>query len=140
MEQKSTKKDKKGQKVHGRSGAWNINYHLVWTPKRRAPVLKGAIAEHLKEILLRKSEEIGIKIEAMEVMPDHVHIFVSSNPKLSPQNIVKRLKGEASMILKRTYPQLSHIPCLWSSSYYCGSVGQVSESVVKLYIERQKGV
>jgi putative transposase len=137
MEQKSKKKS---DKIHGRSGAWNINYHLVWTPKRRAPVLKGAIASHLKEIFLRKAAEIGVSIEAMEVMPDHVHLFVSCGPKLSPQQIVKRLKGEASLILKKSYPQLAAIPCLWSSSYYCGTVGQVSESVVKLYIERQKGV
>ena len=132
--------DKKSNKIHGRCGVYNINYHLVWTPKRRSPILKGAIANDLKEIFIRKASEIGIKIEAMEIMPDHVHLFVVSNPKLSPQQIVKRLKGEASLILRKTYPQLKKIPCLWSSSYYCGSVGQVSESVVKMYIENQKGI
>lgn len=132
--------DTLSKKIHGRSGVWTIYYHLVWTPKRRSPVLKGDIALDLKDILTKKTKEIGVNIETMEVMPDHVHVFVSSNPKLSPQQIVKRLKGASSKELRKKYPQLNKMQCLWSSSYYCGSVGQVSESVVRMYIENQKGI
>ena len=75
----------------------------------------------------------------MEIMPDHVHLFVSSPPVLSPHKIVKKLKGASSNILRKEFPQLLKLPALWSSSYYVGSVGFVSESIVKNYIENQKG-
>ena len=123
----------------GNTCAYNINYHLVWTPKRRAKVLIGDIATNVKEILIECSKEINVTIETMEVMPDHVHIFVSARPTISPHKIVKKFKGKTSNILRKKYPQLCKLPALWSSSYYCGSVGHVSESVVKLYIENQKG-
>lgn len=134
MESKSTKKMK-----NMRGSVFNINYHLVWCSKRRKNVLVDKIAEDAKVIFIEKALEIGVKIETMEVMPDHVHIFVAANPTISPQKVVKRLKGASSAILRKKYPQLLRLPALWSCSYYCGSVGHVSESVVKNYIESQKG-
>ena len=54
--------------------------------------------------------------------------------------IVNRLKGARSRILRQEFPHLtSKLPTLWSRSYYAGTVGHVSESTVKRYIESQKG-
>jgi putative transposase len=132
--------DKMSTKItKARCGVYNVNYHLVWCSKRRKSVLVEGIANDAKEIFNEKASEMGIKIEILEVMPDHVHLFVSANPSLSPHQIVKRLKGATSNILRKKYPQLSRIPALWSSSYYVGTIGMVSESVVRNYIENQKG-
>lgn len=131
--------EEKSKYKKGRGAVYNLNYHLVWTPKRRKAVLIGLIENRLKEIFLQKSTEIGVKIETMEIMPDHIHLFVSCSPSVSPSQIVKRLKGASSVILRKEFPQLLKLPCLWSSSFYAGSIGFVSESVVKNYIENQKG-
>lgn len=117
---------------------YNVNYHLVWCPKRRSPCLIGNIAEDLKTLIRAKANEKGIKIEAFEVMPDHVHVFVSAKPSFSPHIIVKYFKGAASCVLRKKYPQLQKMTSLWSRSYYCGTVGVVSESVVRAYIDNQK--
>lgn len=122
----------------GNHCAFALNYHLVWTPKRRVSVLVGNIEADLRELVKQKCESINVEVITLEVMPDHVHIFVSSPPTLSPHKIVKDLKGVTSNFLRKKYPQLLKMSCLWSSSYYAGSVGQMSESVVKLYIESQK--
>jgi putative transposase len=90
-------------------------------------------------IISEKASEINIEIGALEVMGDHVHVFVSAPSNLSPHEIVKKLKGATSNILRKKYPELKCIPCLWSGSYYVGTVGFVSDSVVKNYIESQKG-
>ena len=37
-------------------GVYNINYHLVWTPKRRKSVLIGLIEDELKQILINSWE------------------------------------------------------------------------------------
>lgn len=79
-------------------------------------------------------------IHTLEVMPDHVHLFVESDPTLCVAEIVNRLKGFTSHQLREEFPFLrSRLPTLWSRSYYAGSVGSVSEAVVRKYIESQKG-
>lgn len=60
---------------------YNIGYHLIWCPKYRRKVLLGAVADRLKELLTEKAASIGAHIEIMEVMPDHVHIFVKAPPR-----------------------------------------------------------
>jgi putative transposase len=76
----------------------------------------------------------------LEVMPDHVHLFVESDPTLCVGEIVNRLKGFASHQLREELP-FSVRACLLSgaAAYYAASVGSVSEAVVREYIENQKG-
>ena len=98
----------------------------------------GGIADDTKDLIKEACEQVNCEIKALEIMPDHVHVFLSSIPKRSPHLIVKRLKGVTSNFLRKKYPQLLITPSLWTSSYYIGTVGQTSESVVKLYVENQK--
>lgn len=49
-----------------------INFHFVFVPKRRKPVLVGAVAERLQEIIFEVVVEHQWKLIALEVMPDHV--------------------------------------------------------------------
>lgn len=118
---------------------YNIGYHLIWCPKYRRKVLVGDIEVRLKELLINKASEIGVIIETMEIMPDHVHLFVKSSPVLSPHYIVQQLKGFTSFQLRKEFPLLkSRLPTLWTRSYYCESIGHISEEIVRKYIEDQK--
>ena len=123
------------------SGAvFSLKYHLVWCPKYRRPVLEGAIEKRLREVLEDVRAEHVWTIHALEVMPDHVHLFIESDPIYSVAEIVNRLKGASSRILRSEFPALrSRLPTLWSRSYYAGTVGAVSDAVVRRYIESQKG-
>ena len=123
------------------SGAvFSLKYHLVWCPKYRRHVLEGAIEKRLREVLEDVRAEHGWTIHALEVMPDHVHLFIESDPIYSVAEIVNRLKGASSRILRSEFPALrSRLPTLWSRSYYAGTVGAVSDAVVRRYIESQKG-
>ena len=119
---------------------FNIKFHLVWCPKYRLRVLNGAVEKRLKELLNKKAAEINIVIEKMEVMPDHVHLFLScSNTNLSPNKIAAQFKGYTSHELRKEFKHLTtRMPCLWSRSYYIGSIGHISEATVIKYIENQK--
>ena len=119
---------------------FTLKYHLVWCPKYRKPLLIGPVAARLKELLEAKAAEIGATIHALEIMPDHVHMFVESDPTRAPANIARQFKGTTSRTLRLEFPALrSRLPALWSRSYYIGSVGQVSAATVQRYIENQKG-
>ena len=118
---------------------YNIGYHLIWCPKYRRKVLLGAVANRLKELLCEKTASIGVHIEIMEVMPDHVHLFVKAPPTLPPHYIVQQVKGYSSRELRKEFPKLkSRLPTLWTRSYYCESVGHISQETIRRYIEDQK--
>jgi putative transposase len=94
----------------------------------------------LKALLRLKAEQLELTIHEMEVMSDHVHLFVEGGPTICVAEIVNGLKGFTSHELREQFPFLkSRLPTLWSRSYYAGSVGSVSETVVRKYIESQKG-
>ena len=119
---------------------FTLKYHLVWCPKYRRKVLTGRIEVRLRQLLAEVADEKGMMFHAMEIMPDHVHLFVESDPTLCVAEIVNRLKGRSSRVLRQEFPTLrSRLPTLWSRNYYAGTVGQVSRATVKRYIESQKG-
>ena len=55
------------------SCVYSLKYHLVWCPKYRKKVLVGRIEARLRELLYEKANNMGVEIEALEIMPDHVH-------------------------------------------------------------------
>jgi len=127
-------------KKHNKS-VFNIAYHLIWCTKYRRPVLDQEIQSRLQQLLLKKAKEVEIEVITMEMMLDHVHLFVKTDPTDAPQYIVKALKGYTSRMLREEFPRLrSRIPTLWTRSYYCESIGHISENIVKQYIEDQKKV
>jgi len=118
---------------------YNLGYHLIWCPKYRRKVLVGRVETRLRELLLEKGKQIGVVIETMEIMPDHVHLFVKTSPVNAPHYIVQQFKGCTSRILRKEFEVLkSRLPTLWTRSYYIESVGHISEETVKRYIENQK--
>ena len=120
---------------------YNVGYHIVFCPKYRRKVLVDGIDTRLKELFLGKAEELGISIERMEVMPDHVHLFIKSKPTYAIHFVVNQLKGYSSVALRKEFPSLrSRLPTLWTRSYFVETVGHVSESTVVKYIENQKNV
>jgi len=118
---------------------FNIAYHLIWCPKYRRGVLVGDVARRLKCLLRRKATELGLSIEVMEILPDHVHLFVKCDPVDSPHFVIQQFKGSTSRLLRLEFPHLTKMPTLWTRSYYCESCGHISEGMVKKYIEEQKG-
>jgi len=118
-----------------RHSRYNINYHLVWIPKYRRPVLTAKVATDLKEILEEIAQSKGIEILGLEIMPDHIHLFISSPPQHAPSLLVNWFKG----ISARIYNHRWGAPYLrWTNSYFVGTAGTVTAETIKQYIEEQK--
>ena len=119
---------------------FSLRYHLVWCPKYRRSVLTEDVVVRLSEIIQQVADELEATIHVHEIMPDHVHLFVESDPRWSVSEIVNRLKGSSSRLLRAEFPHLkSRLPTLWSKSYYAGTIGSVSEETARHFIESQKG-
>jgi putative transposase len=84
----------------------------------RRKVLVGEIAEALRCLHYEKAQELDSTIEALEIMPDHVHPFTQSDPSEAPQRLANPFKGYTSRRLRLKYPQLrSRLASMWSRSY-----------------------
>lgn len=116
-----------------------LNYHFVFIPKRRKKVLVGNIALRLQEIICDVCNENRIKIIALEIMPDHVHLFLNAKPTDDPATIIRKIKGRASHHLRKEFPELLKIPTLWTPSYFVSTAGNICTETVKRYIEQQRG-
>lgn len=122
---------------HSKHHVYLINYHLIFCPKRRRPVLMGKVKNRLMQIIKDKARQIGVEIIAFEIMPDHVHIFVSAYPTIPVHKVVKEFKGVSSNILRKEFPHLLKLPSLWTHSYFVSTAGNISNETIKKYIEAQ---
>ena len=114
-------------------------FHIIWCPQYRRPVLTGAIETRLREILYQVADEMDITIKALEIMPDHVHLFIDCDPRLSAHAVIKSMKGRSARVLRAEFPQLkTRLPNLWTHSYFLCTVGHISEDAIEKYINEQK--
>ena len=117
-----------------------IVFHLVWTPKRRKPVLVGDVRNDCQALIEKKCLDKGWTILELAVQPDHVHLFVRVWPVTSAADIVKDCKGVTSHELRIKYPFLNRMPSLWTRSYFAATSGNVSAETIQKYIADQKGM
>ena len=118
---------------------FSCQYHVIFCPKYRRRVLTDGIDSRLKEIFLEVAQKYDFEIIEMEVMPDHVHLLISCNPRFGIMDCVKKLKGASSRLLREEFPVLvSKLPSMWTRSAFISTVGSVSLETVKHYIEDQK--
>ena len=76
----------------------------------------------------------------MEIMPDHIHYFVSVPPSYAPSEVMHILKGNTSRQLRLVFPFLKTIirDSLWADGYYVATVGEKGNwSVVEAYVKNQ---
>ena len=118
---------------------FSLKHHIV-CPKYPRSVLTHPIDARLKALFAAIAAEHGMTLHAVEVMPDHVQLFVASDPTLCVAGIVNRLKGRTSRVWRQEFPSLrSRLPTLWRRSDFAATVGAVSEKTIRDYIEAQKG-
>lgn len=115
-----------------------VNYHFVWVPRRRRKVLVGEVEARLKELIYETAQKLDCKVLAMEVMPDHVHLFLNCPPTTAPDQIMFRIKGVSARFLRKEFSHLLKMPSMWTRSYFVSTAGNVSSKTIEQYIANQK--
>jgi putative transposase len=114
-----------------------VNYHLIWCPKRRRKILVDRLKTRLDELIRETAPALECEILALEILPDHLHLFVSTTPRWAPNQIVGRFKGKTSPLLRQAFPFLQRMPSLWTRSYFCSTAEYISADTIRRYIEAQ---
>jgi putative transposase len=118
-----------------------LRYHLVWIPKYRKRVLRGKIAAHLKGLLFEACKMNRWWIEELTVQDDHVHMIIQLWPRESVAEVVQKLKGGTSKVIRATHPELEEFlwgDSLWADGYFAETIGSLDEEIVKKYIRDQR--
>ena len=102
-------------------------------------MLVGEVAEYTKEVLKSIAEELDCEVIALEVMPDHIHLFVNCPPRYAPSYLANYFKGKSARLILRKFPELRKYTNgkLWTRSYFVSTAGNVSSETIKKYIEEQ---
>lgn len=127
--------------THGRGYVYCLQYHVVWVTKYRKHVLTGSVETDLKSLVCRYAAEQDIRICAMEVMPDHIHLLIEAKPQCRISDAIKVLKGSTAWHLFRLHPELKSQlwgGSLWNPSYFVATVSDRTEEQIRSYIAGQK--
>lgn len=100
------------------------------------------IEQRLKEIIREMAHFHDWVIEAMEIMPDHVHLFLSAPPRYSPSEIVNLIKSWTQRSLCKEFKELRKYlwgGSLWGEGYFVSTVNDsTTKEEIKKYIQDQK--
>jgi len=116
-------------------------YHLVWKPYKSKPLFKNFHFKKVCQGALRLiAKQYSFKIYELQVMPDHIHLFVECPKQISVSKTFQLFKGISSRILRRNFSYLAeNEKRLWSKGKFYRSVGNVSFDVIQNYIKYSQG-
>ncbi len=118
---------------------YDTKYHIVWAPKYRKWILRGDIRTKVEEIFKEIAENHEFEIDALEVAPDHVHIFLSFPPRYSISKVVGMLKSISASVIFREHPEVKRELWggeFWEDGYFVRTVGDtITAEVIRQYIK-----
>ena len=123
---------------HGSHSIFRLHIHLVWCTKYRKKVLGGDIGARLRELTRQICSDMSVEILSGVVSKDHVHILVSIPPQVSVSKLVQKVKGKTSYKLQREFVTLRKEywgQRMWARGYFACSTGNVTDEMIKSYIE-----
>jgi len=119
---------------------YDLKYHFVFTTKYRKSILRGEVAERVRELIREICRKLDIEILKGHVGKDHVHLLLSVPPSVSPSRVMQAVKGKTSHSMLRDFRTLNRAfwgRHLWSRGYFVCTSGNVTDEVIEQYIATQ---
>ena len=115
-------------------------YHFVWKAYKARPLFKNL---HFRKVCFGAIRLIALnykfEIYELQVLQDHLHLFIECPPTLTVSKSFQLFKGISSRILRRNFSYLKDMKRLWSRGKFFRSVGNVSWDVIQNYIASSQG-
>jgi putative transposase len=119
---------------------FDIKIHFVLITKYRKKLLGGDDGLRLRKYVRDICSELEVEIIKGHISRDHVHLFVSCPPHVSPSYLMQRVKGKTS---RKLLQQFSHRDkaCwgrhLWALWFFVASSRTVTDEAIMEYIRTQ---
>jgi putative transposase len=131
-----------GRHAKRRATVIQANYHSVFCPKYRRPVLTGPIVPRIKEIWKEQSDKNKFDVMIAEIMPDHAHLFLEVWPSIPVSEALRKIKGSSGYLIRKEFPE--HVRkfywkgVFWAPGYFLRSVGDITAQTAIRYIQFQQ--
>ena len=120
---------------------WCCEYHIVWVPKYRYRILKGAVKAELVKTINVYCGRLGCEVVELNIQVDHVHLLVKVPPKRSISELMGFLKGKTAIQVFRQFPTLKKKPYwgnhFWARGYCVDTVG-LNHDMIQKYVRFQE--
>ncbi|UWU46931.1 IS200/IS605 family transposase [Limnospira platensis] len=114
-----------------------INYHFVWSSRRKRKVLKGMVAIRLRELMEEVCPDLEVEILTLDIQPNYVHAFLDCPPTLAPHQIIHRIKAYTARHLRKEFEHLLVLPSIWTRSYLVSTSETISQEIIENYVKHQ---
>ena len=114
--------------------------HIVWLPKYRKRILKGALVERLKGLIQECADVNRWQIDELNIQPDHVHLIIQFKPDIAISKMVQLMKGKSSKIIRQEFPELREFywgDSFWADGFFAETVGTCNVETIKNYVKNQ---
>ena len=112
-------------------------FHVWFSTKYRQPVLEGAVAADVRQLLLQIAAQIGVEMVETAAAGDHVHLLVTSTGGLTLPQAMHRLKGASSRYIRLKHSDLEgklESVAFWQKGYGWREVMAHEIATVRRYI------
>lgn len=120
-----------------------LQYHLIFVCKYRKKLLSSnSISSDMKSLSKFICEKHNVIIKYLETDKGHIHYMIETEPNINLCDLVRTMKSYTTYhIWKKYHTYLSKCfwkeHTFWTDGYFACSVGNVSEKILKEYIENQ---
>lgn len=119
-----------------------LKFHIILVCKYRKNLLTGSLGKKIKKLIEESAQDFTIDIQEIDL--NHVHILVSSIPRLAPSMIIRRIKKYTTYHIWRDSRYIKFLQkhfwkekTFWTDGYFISSIGYASEQTIRKYIETQ---
>ncbi|MGB7062953.1 MAG: IS200/IS605 family transposase [Candidatus Zixiibacteriota bacterium] len=113
--------------------SYALYYHLLWAVKRRFPLITESVRADPEGNLKKKSEQLGIRLLAVGINPEHLHCIISLRPTHYIPEVAKELKGFSSHEVNKSEEEFIK----WARGYSIRTVSEKNLTAAIKYVENQ---
>ena len=121
------------------SSVYKFRFQVIFlTYKKQGLFVSADLIQEMDDIFYFVSKKAEIDIEKLDIQPNYVNMIIHCNPKQTPLNIVKNLKGNSARNFFRAHPEIAKDDKwnghLWDRGYFIGTLGELSEKTVEIFV------
>lgn len=116
-----------------------LHFHVTWLTRGRRKILSGDRAATLRSILTAMCGELGVRLEALGVLSERIHLLISLRPSDCAGSVVRELKGRSALELLSRRPELRVLlggNLVWDETYGISTVSPGNLGRKKMRLER----
>lgn len=123
----------------------NICYSIIlfsYASIEKKLLMSKQISDDIKQFSYEICQKHKVIVRYMETDKDHIHYMIETGPTMSISKIVNLMKSYTTYHIWKRYPDYlrKHFwkeHTFWTDGYFVCSVGNVSEEMLRKYIENQ---